>query len=104
MVTRGEVVEFTVGSRLARAVVVSSDEYNPLSGSYPEGRAVLRDRTVDSGWLVQLGAKEPLAGGVVIIPLVLRIDPAAVVRSLGFLSDDAMNRVETELRDFLALP
>ena len=38
------------------------------------------------------------------IPLVVRCDPSALRRNLGFVANDTLNAVERELRDHLNLP
>jgi mRNA-degrading endonuclease toxin of MazEF toxin-antitoxin module len=101
---RGQVREYTQGSRQYRVLIVSSDEYNELPGAMPWGLVVQRDTPRTPAPLVELGPADPLSGASVMIPLVVRCDPSALRRNLGFVANDTLNAVERELRDHLNLP
>jgi mRNA-degrading endonuclease toxin of MazEF toxin-antitoxin module len=101
---RGQIWEYVQGSRQYRILIISGDEYNEAPGAIPWGLILERSAAGVPGYLVQLGAGDPLPGAFVVIPRVLRCDTTALRRNLGFLSDDTMNAVERGLREFLSLP
>jgi mRNA-degrading endonuclease toxin of MazEF toxin-antitoxin module len=101
---RGEIWEYIQGSRQYRVLVISNDEYNELPGAIPWALAVERGPGAIPGYLVALGADDPLPGATVVVPRVLRCDPSAMRRNLGFVDDATMNAVERGLREFLNLP
>src|SRR5262245_20185149 len=101
---RGQIWEYVQGSRQYRTLIVSNDEYNELPGAVPWGLAMERNASGIPGFLVQLGADDPLPGAVVIIPRVMRCDVAALRHNLGFVANETMNAVERGLREFLNLP
>ena len=101
---RGEVWEYVQGSRQYRVVVVSNDEYNELPGAVPWALAIERGPGAIPGYLVGLRTDDPLPGATVVVPRVLRCDPSALRRNLGFVSNDTMNAIERGLREFLNLP
>jgi mRNA-degrading endonuclease toxin of MazEF toxin-antitoxin module len=83
---------------------VSNDEYNELPNALPWTLIVERDAAGIPGYLVELTAKDPVPGSVVVIPRVLRCDVTALRHNLGFICNDTMNAVERGLREFLNLP
>lgn len=101
---RGEVWEYVQGSRQYRVLIISNDEYNELPGAVPWALVLGRAGAVIPGYLVLLGARDPLPGAMVVIPRVLRCDPSALRRNLGFVTSDTISAVERGLREFLTLP
>ena len=101
---RGQVWEYVQGSRQYRTLIVSNDEYNELPGAIPWALVLERGSAGIPGYLVELGAEDPLPGAVAVIPRVLRCDIAALRRNLGFVTNNTMNAVERGLREFLNLP
>jgi mRNA interferase MazF len=104
VVTRGQIWECVVGSRIARVLVVSNDEFNNDPDLAPWGLAVGPKPGVPSGLLVELRGTDPLPGRVVYVPNVLRVDSTSFRANLGFVGEATMTAVELALRDFLALP
>ncbi len=102
--TRGQVWECAVGSRIARLLVVSNDEFNSDPELAPWGLAIGPKAAVPSGLLIELTNADPLPGRVVYVPNVLRVDPSSFRTNLGFVGESTMTAVELALRDFLALP
>lgn len=101
---RGQICEHVRGSRQYRVLIISNDEYNVLPGANPWAVTVERGSANIPGFAVPLNRDDPLPGAVVVIPHVLRCDPTALRRSLGFITNDTMNAVEYGLREFLNLP
>jgi mRNA interferase MazF len=101
---RGQVWEYVQGSRQYRVLIVSNDEYNELDGAIAWALVIEREAPVIPGYLVRLTEDDPLPGAAVVIPRVLRCDPAALRRMVGFVGDPTLNAVERGLREFLDLP
>jgi mRNA-degrading endonuclease toxin of MazEF toxin-antitoxin module len=101
---RGEIWDYVQGSRQYRILIVSNDEYNEMPGAIPWALSVERDAPAIPGYLVPLDSGDPLPGAVVVIPRVLRCDPTALRRKLGFVRNETINAVERGLREFLNLP
>ena len=101
---RGQLWEYVQGSRQYRVLIISNDEYNELPGAIPWALAVERGATGIPGYLVELGADDPLPGTVVVIPRVVRCDTTALRHNLGFVTNSALNAIERGLREFLNLP
>ncbi len=100
MVTRGDVVDYTVGSRRVRVLVVSGDLY---SEKYPvvvfiHGRA---DGDVP-GILLPLPA-ELAGGGTIDLSRIRFADPTAFGRRHGRVPAELMARVDSGLRRLLNL-
>jgi len=101
---RGQVWEYVQGSRQYRVMIVSNDEYNELAGTVPWALAIEREAPAIPGYLVRMADDDPLPGAAVVVPRVVRCDPAALRRMLGFVGNDTLNAVERGLREFLNLP
>jgi mRNA-degrading endonuclease toxin of MazEF toxin-antitoxin module len=103
VVARGQIIAVTSGSRIFRALIISSDEANTHDEIAPWGLLVER-RAATSDLLTPLSAADPLAGAVVNGAVVMRIDRSAIRENFGYVSNNTMNAVENVLRDFLDLP
>jgi hypothetical protein len=101
---RGQIWEYTQGSRQYRILIISNDEYNELPGAVPWALTVERSAPTVPGFLVPLVDGDPLAGAVIVVPRVLRCSPDALRHNLGFIGNDTLNAVERGLREFLNLP
>jgi mRNA-degrading endonuclease toxin of MazEF toxin-antitoxin module len=100
---RGQIWEHVRGSHRYRVLIISNDEYNELPDATPWALTVERGAPSIPGYVVPLGDDDPLPGAVVVIPRVLRCDPSALRRNLGFLSDGTLRIVDQGLREFLDL-
>jgi mRNA-degrading endonuclease toxin of MazEF toxin-antitoxin module len=100
---RGQIWEHVRGSHRYRVLIISNDEYNELPDAIPWALTVERDAPAIPGYVVRLGEGDPLPGAVVLIPRVLRCDPSALRRCLGFLTDATLRGVDQGLREFLDL-
>jgi len=100
---RGQVWEHVRGSRQYRILIISNDEYNELPDATPWAVTVEREGAGIPGYLVELGAADPLPGTVVVLPRVLRCDPTGLRRCLGSVTGDTLRAVERGLREFLSL-
>jgi mRNA-degrading endonuclease toxin of MazEF toxin-antitoxin module len=100
---RGEVWEYVGGSHQYRILIISSDEYNELPEAIPWALVLERDAEGIPGYLIPLSTSDPLPGAVIVIPRVFRVDPTALRRRLGEVTEPTMRAVERGLREFLNL-
>jgi len=101
---RGQVWEYTSGSRQYRVLIISSDEYNDTERAFPWALGIEREAPAVPGYLIRLSAADPLTGAAVDVTRVVRVDTTALRRVLGYVSTETLNAVERGLREFLSLP
>ena len=95
---RGQVWEYVQGSRQYRVLIISNDEYNELPNAVPWALVIERSAPNVPSYLIGMAEDDPLSGATVVVPRVLRCDPTALRRNLGFVSNDTLKAVERGLR------
>ncbi|GAA1884454.1 type II toxin-antitoxin system PemK/MazF family toxin [Asanoa iriomotensis] len=100
MVTRGDVCDYTIGSRRVRVVVVSASTF---TADYPVV-VLVHDRADGDvpGILLPL-PKDIAGGGTVDLSRIRHADPAAFGHRHGRVSASLMNQIDQGLRRLLGL-
>jgi mRNA-degrading endonuclease toxin of MazEF toxin-antitoxin module len=100
-VTRGDVHEYAIGSRVVRAVIVSAGQYAPgriamapVADLDPRGKAF--------GLAVPTSGADPLTGSVD-VGRIRPADPDLIRARVGRMSTPTMSRISAALKDFLEL-
>jgi len=92
------------GAQRYRVLIISSDEYNERPGASPWGLSVTPHDPGPAIYTVALTVDDAITHGTVVVPYVMRCNPAGLVRSVGFVSERTYRTVEYSLREFLELP
>jgi mRNA-degrading endonuclease toxin of MazEF toxin-antitoxin module len=98
---RGEVYEYTVGSQLARVVIVSATRYNPRRGTF----AVVLGAGVPTppvAVIVPASEADPVRGTIDVSRL-RPVDPSAVRARIGKLAPGTLRQVDRALRTYFDL-